>query len=286
MNTPHSPHSQHATNSAGASSAPKSTPLPFAQMLRLSRLNALGMLDEPERRAYEATFRVLPGPQADRLRELESRYADLSHLLPEVSPVASLRERTLDAVEDEASAELDVLARLAPAQHVKTRGVHQVWRVAALCSTAAAIAFGVFMFQTSHEVTRLYSAAEQQRITDYVRNVYGTSFMADLSSAKLRLVQLDAPVDSPNAPSARVFANPASGYATLVVSNMPLDFERYQLVATGADGSSRVVHTFTATGGRATLRFKWEVSPGERIAIVPVGPADARPLVEGIIASG
>ncbi|MCW5757247.1 MAG: hypothetical protein KIT54_08440 [Phycisphaeraceae bacterium] len=117
-------------------------------LIELAVLDALGMLEPGEAEQFEAAFRAAPPATQERVRAEQSRLADLERLLPNVAPSAHLRERVLLAVREAVLAaavarasEIDDdsdLLRLRP-----TRGVTSIWRVAAIASAAACVAFGV-----------------------------------------------------------------------------------------------------------------------------------------------
>jgi|GEM_PF-635003 len=131
-------------------------------LIELAALDALALLDEPERVAFErALASATPGVQAHVRRE-QARLAHLEMLLPAVEPPADLRDRVIHAVR---TASVDELAeellgagavrhaggRVGPSL-LPSRRVSPVWRASSIGFATAAVVFGAFIvwLQNSH----------------------------------------------------------------------------------------------------------------------------------------
>lgn len=117
-------------------------------LIELAVLDALGMLDDAESAAFDAAFKAAPPATQDRVLNEQARLANLEGLLPDVQPAADMRARVITAVREAMLA--DAIAKASEADDTdsplsirKSHGVSSVWRIGAIASAAAAIAFGV-----------------------------------------------------------------------------------------------------------------------------------------------
>ncbi|MEQ8317702.1 MAG: hypothetical protein RIE77_02580 [Phycisphaerales bacterium] len=117
-------------------------------LIELAVLDALGMLDDAESKAFDAAFKAAPPATQERVLSEQARLANLQGLLPDVEPAADMRDRVVTAVREAMLA--DAIAKASEAEDVdgplsirRSRGVSRVWRISAIASAAAAVAFGV-----------------------------------------------------------------------------------------------------------------------------------------------
>ncbi|MBZ0173440.1 MAG: hypothetical protein K8E66_13735, partial [Phycisphaerales bacterium] len=146
------------------------------ELLESALLDALSLLDEEEREAFNEAFEAAPPHLQAQVRREQTRLARMESLLPDVVPPAALRARVIEAVraaiagrqlaEAERVLKLhdpDTISRLPAVAH--RRKVAAVWRAIALGCATAAIVFGLLLFQLSG----LYD--ETQSLED---RMYGT----------------------------------------------------------------------------------------------------------------
>lgn len=181
-------------------------------LFELSQLDALGLLDEQERAAFDAAFLAAPPEIRAQLRREQARWVTTDFVGCDAEPpeglrdavladigVAAMRGRVLDAVHREIArvqgspASLEtVLAhaggRAGPAI-MPVRRVSPVWRAAALGFASAAVAFAGM---TLYERDRIDQMARDSRTVGEVVAVPGigdTVFNADVSKIVLDAAQ-------------------------------------------------------------------------------------------------
>jgi hypothetical protein len=199
-------------------------PWSTAELLEASTLDALGLLDEQERRQFEEGFAVatptvkamLRAHQSMALRSYEAQLPSVK--LPTSQPSPSLRQRVIEAIlsaareaptsvlarigpsggepqpaEAQELAELERLSRLAEAGTGRSRRVHAVWRAAAIGCMAAAVLFGVVSVQLWGQFRRLDSQIRTNTVAEVFAKEFGPRFEASLMNPQTRFVQFEAP---------------------------------------------------------------------------------------------
>src|SRR6185295_18619069 len=114
------------------------------ELLESAHLDAMGLLDETEQKAFEDGFRgASPGVQA-QIRAEQSRWARTSARMIDEEPPASLKPRVLarvaEAIEDEAAPVAGAIGRggvILPIQNASR--VSPLWRAAAIGFATAAV---------------------------------------------------------------------------------------------------------------------------------------------------
>lgn len=307
-------------NAEGSGSLPggaigKGRPWTTAELLELSSLDALGLLDEQERRQYEEGFAastpavkaMLRAHQSMELRAHEAR-------LPLVAPPASLRERVIGAVLSVARqgpgavlarigpsggevgdasvvgsademAELDRLSRLAEGGRGRSRRVHALWRAAAIGCMAAAVLFGVVSVQLWGQFRRLDTAIRSNTVAEVFAKEFGPRFEASLMSPQTRFVQFEAGEKrlGPGGPQAVAVLLLENGgkagqlFARDLPQNTPMT-----LSVVSSDGSARrPVLTFVTTDARAVHQLaNLQIPDGSRLELH--ASAEQTPLLRSI----
>lgn len=69
------------------------------ELLEHAHMDALGLLDDEDRAAFDAAFRAAPPALREQVRAEQARMARMESTLPRVTPDASLRDRVVMAVE-------------------------------------------------------------------------------------------------------------------------------------------------------------------------------------------
>lgn len=269
-------------------------------------LYSLGLLDDQEQASYESTLLAAqPTVRAHVLAEAR-RMADLGDLLPPDQPSPELRDLVLAAVRA-GMREQEVEQRLAaapiagritpqstqPAANARkysqptlprSRGVHPVWRAAAIGLAGATIALTVI---SSNVRDIQHTAAEGARIAQLYKDTGAEFVNATLFDANTKRVTLTpASADSPNNAVASVWHNPDWSSARLFVKNLraqPGD-EPYRLVVLDADGNIvREVAEFRPTGEVQDIGININLNTESRLAIYQNmrDTIDAQPLLQG-----
>lgn len=260
--TPH--HNQH-------SSQPHAAYTP-AELLELASADALGLLDEQERKDFETAFAAASPRVQQLIRDqqlLEARQQIAS--LPEVIQPMSLRERVLSKVYGLISAESGVAGRIdrslvdpsldrrlsqsLPA----TRHVSRWWRAGAIGSLAAVVALGVMTLQMRGTLDKINQDIRTNLSADIVRQDFGVRFEAALTSPGARLVQFvaaDATAESADGPKVALLINPATKSGQLVCRNLP-DARGLVLTMVMPDGETKqVLTTFAPSNSRAFVQIE------------------------------
>lgn len=151
------------------------------QLIELSILDAMGLLDEDERQQFELSFRrATPAIQAHVRRE-QTRLSRIESLLPAVEAPAGLRALVLDAVRAHMVSEVadDGVSDLVIPMTRSTR-VHALWRAGAIGLAAASIVLGFTTFVFQSQFDSLTKLTQQGSIVDSMAREYGAAFVHDL----------------------------------------------------------------------------------------------------------
>ncbi len=273
-------------------------------------LYTLGFLDDQEQAQYESALAAAPAEVRARVRAEARRMADLGDLLPSDQPDPELRDLVIAAVRA-GMREQEVERRLAasgPAAGVagritpgsarenrsgrrysqptlpRVRGVHPVWRAAAIGLAGATIALTVI---SANVRDMQQTAAEGVRIAQLYEKTGAEFVNATLFDANTKRVTL-TPVsaDTPNNAVASVWHNPDWGSARLFIKNLrpqPGD-EPYRLVVLDAEGNIvREVAEFRPTGEVQDISISVNLSTESRLAIYQniQDALDAQPVLRG-----
>lgn len=252
-------------------------------LIELSLLDAIGLLDDDERAAFERGFAASPPAIQAQIRREQTRLSQLDFLLPDVAPPAHLRSVVLDAVR-KAMAETAVGAEegaaFTPAL-VPSRRVSPLWRAGAVGFATAAVVFGVTTVQMKRDYDDLEKIIRNNMFTDQTLAGLGGAFQELIFNPNIQHV-----VFKPSSPSVHGMAvlllDTESGAASLVCRNLPAEGGReYQLVVVNNDGvpGARLAG-FTSTG-LTTQPIKVKLTNGQRLAILP--PSDPGAPIPGAV---
>ncbi len=278
-------------------------------------LYTLGFLDDREQAEYESALTAAQPRVRAHVQAEARRMADLGDLLPSDQPSPELRDLVLAAVRagmreqevEQRLAAATIAGRITPQTNSQTnsqtraqpatgtrkysqpalprnRGVHPVWRAAAIGLAGATIVLTVI----SANVRDIqHSAADGARIAQLYEKTGAEFVNATLFDANTKRVTL-TPVssESPNNAVASVWHNPDWGSARLFVKNLrpqPGD-EPYRLVVLDADGNIvREVAEFRPTGEVQDIGITINLNTESRLAIYQNlrDAIDAQPLLQG-----
>jgi anti-sigma-K factor RskA len=154
------------------------------EMIEYALLDAVGLLEESEREAFERAFNGAAPAIRAQVRREQTRFAHIEMLLPDVAPPAHLRAAVLEAVR---KAMADEAAQPASLSFVppmtRSRQVSRWWRAGSLgLATAAA----VFM------MTTMYLWTERSQLKNLrTRDAMLADLTAQLGPGRVRDVLLD-----------------------------------------------------------------------------------------------
>jgi len=253
-------------------------------LLEMTMLHTLGMLDDDECAAYEAAFAAASPHVQMNIRAEAERMADLGALMPESEPRDELRDIVIAAVRaavhersndhrlaserHAAPAVAGTISRASYAQPKLNRSprVHRVWRATSIGLAAAVVAMTVVTIN----IQQTYNHAGGNAFIAKIYDTYGGEFVDDtMFDASTKRVVLASNSEA-SIMGASVFANPDWESARLLVKNLrqqPGD-EPYRLVVLDADGNLvREVTTFSSNGSVQSIDIKVNLNTENRLAI-------------------
>ena len=224
------------------------------ELLELASLDALGLLDEDERAAFERGFQMAPPSLQAQIRREQARLARAEALLPDVEPSASLRARVLACVREAIQTVGTTRSGRFVPPLLPSRGVSPLWRAAAVGSVAAAIVLGLTTLQIQtkvREINGLISANAQE--ADWVRE-FGPRFRNMIYDPSTTLVQFDraadAARDSQDVAGQAVILVDGEGTGLFLSKDLPPSPNGYALVPVNEDGSlGRPILVIDSTAG-------------------------------------
>jgi anti-sigma-K factor RskA len=262
-------------------------------LLELASLDALGLLDEDERRQFEAAFQAASPALRAQVRREQARTADLSDILPRAEAPAGLRARVLAAVGEAIAAvggsrdENDVVARL-EARHFAMRGyVTPLWRAACIgFATATVVLLGVG-YSMHSDYQRTYQAFRSSETAAQLARDAGPKFADFIAQPDTQRFALRTVSDTAGpSRTAAVYINPQTREGVLYCKGLKGYEGEFRLVL--IDESGKVASVLARFESKGEAEFKSleserirELAPGMKMAIT-VGdtPADAaQPLM-------
>ncbi len=207
------------------------------ELLELASLDALGLLDDHEREAFEKAFGAAPPPVQAQIRREQARISRADQYLPEVEAPVSLRAKVLAAVHQ--AMEAVTGARRSAASFpslLPSRGVSPVWRGTAIACAAAALVFGFAGLRIYSDVKDVNSYLQSNQWADAFKNM-GPQFASKFLAADTQFVGF-APVaqDAGVKATARLMIDPKTRTGYLYLADLPKTAGAYKLVVVGANG--------------------------------------------------
>jgi hypothetical protein len=256
------------------------------ELIEMASLDAMGLLDDQEREAFERAFGAASATVQRQVRREQGRLADAEALLPDVEPAAGLRARVIYAVRDAmrgvaARDGSDVLARLAPAGVALRRNVSPLWRAACIGFATATVVLMAAGFSLQREWSRAAAASQDGDLASLITKDLGSQFANALTNPNTtRMAFVPASLDADvRSGSASIYLDAETGMAWLICNQMPVIEGAYRLAV--LDPAGQVVETiaeFAYTGGvRGHQIQNLAMKPGSMLAIV--APQSASPLL-------
>lgn len=253
------------------------TPMKTQELIELAVLDAMGLLDEQEREAFDSAFAAAaPAIQAQVRRE-QTRLSVSEHLLPDVEPPAGLRAMVLEAVRKAMA-----LPTTAGGRHrhmralslglTPSRQVSPIWRAASVGFAAAAVTFGVTFLINLGEFDRLAKAVESDRLLSDMQGAVGSSYVVSLLTDSQTEARTLVPMPGVTRGEARLWINPTWGEgegAMLAMSNLPTVKDNTIYICTYAGGTlgETPVHQFQAQPGVQMVNFRAPETRTTRLAL-------------------
>jgi len=249
------------------------------ELLELASLDALGLLDDDERQAFERAFQAASPALQAQIRREQARLARAEALLPDVEAPPSLRARVLaavrEAIQSVGAGRRDAAARALPPL-MPSRGVSPIWRAVAIGAAAAAMVFGFTTLRIRTEVetiNKLISANAQE--AEWVRE-FGARFSDIFDHPSTRFVQFTTVAHDGGASGRAVIMVDSEGAGMFCARDLPPNpYGKYALVPVLADGTlGQPVALFeTPPGGtrhnERILNFEAATANAASLAVIP-----------------
>lgn len=244
-------------------------------LLEHAHLDALGMLDEQEAAAFEATFQAATPAVKAHIREEQARWASQQVLLSNEAPSDDLRSRCLGAV-DRAAAQAahDELAADAPEFELRSpRRVASGWRTGGVALLCACLVLGVAFLKVYNDNVEM-----QDRLTNDSHITAWTSLWGNGQQMTDMLFAKDTRhaffTNAPTAPAsfhgqASLFANEAWAKARLFVGGLPAQpGENFRLVVLSeGDKIEKELAVLAPSAGLQTIQVAG-IKAGMKLALV------------------
>lgn len=255
------------------------------ELLELASLDALGLLDEHEREAFDRAFAAAaPAVQAQVRRE-QARISRADQYLPEVEAPVSLRAKVLAAVQQAMDAVTG--ARRAAASIpslLPSRGVSPVWRGAAIACAAAALVFGFAGLRIYSYVKDVNSFLQSNQLADTYGQM-GARFQTVYMAPDTQFVGFASVAkDSVGKSGARLMIDPKTRTGYLHCANLPKVSGLYSLVIVDEKGNVAKALVQFESGGPVIEKVIPELSmeSGENFAILApnADPSKGAPILK------
>lgn len=243
------------------------------ELIEQAVLDALGILEPEEQRAFEKALASANDDVKAQVREEQERMLDLEELLPDEAPRAELRDMVLSAVRAamrEESARPTIAGRVGPAGAGRgfrpAKRVSPVWRAAAIALGAATVA----MMAVTYQIQQSFSQANDRALVDALYENLGAEYVEDMlfdeGTARISMQRVS---ETAGRAEAAIWHNPdwTSPRMFLTKVNTQAD-ERLRLVVLDSEGNVvREVSEFSATGELVGMEIPVNVTPGIRVAL-------------------
>lgn len=239
-------------------------------LLEHAHLDALGLLDERDKAAFEAALATAPAGVRAQVRSEQARWATMETLLPDAEPPAELRERVLDAVHEA------ILER--SGQALALSGVKRVspwWRVGAISMLAAAavLGFAFVSVYTSYQSVTRDNGVFGERMLSVIGTGTETRDIFYNPSTVHRVFENVAAGEFNG--QAALYSNPDWPSAKIVCSLPAKEGLVYRVVLLDAQGNVADELIEAASGVNTAVNIGRRVAPGSRIAIASVARGSA-----------
>lgn len=247
------------------------------ELMEQASLDAYGLLDEQEQASFDRTLASCPPAIAAQVRREQLRVAKEGLHLPDVDPPAGLRSRVLAAMrlQSAGDAERDVYSM---PEILPSRGVHPVWRLAAIASVAASVVLGMGAGYLHLQYRDINSALTTNQVNTQIAEEFGARFTAMFMSEHTRLHAF-VRADDGLGVEAALMNNPEMGGAIFAVHGFPpSETASYTLAVVSSDGQIlRTLTSFRPLGsGFSSYQIRnADLNTGTRLVVLPAGATSA-----------
>ncbi len=249
------------------------------QLIELALLDACGVLEADELERFEAAFASAPESIKAQIRREQSRFADQSELLPNVTPRPELRRLVVDAVRRAAGTSINAdslrFERMissgagpTPAD-IHRRRVMPAWRAAAIVLAATTVFGGVLSLELRNQIDQMGSKITSITSADLFLRFGEMPGLRDaMLSASSDRVKFK-PVESSLAATAAIYTNTETSRSYIVCNRLPvLKDGQYELVVLDDDQNYvSTITTFVSNGETDGHEFAFTSALSGNVAI-------------------
>ena len=261
------------------------------QLLEMALLDACGLLETDELERFEAAFAEAPESIKAQIRREQSRFADQSELLPDVTPRPELRRLVVDAVRRAAGTAVtaDTLrfermvntgAVPMPAD-IHRRRVMPFWRAAAIVLAVTTVFGGVLSLEMRNQIDEMGNRISSINSADLFLRYGNMPGLQDAMFGPNSERVLFKPVDPSAEAMAAVFTDTQTSRSYFVCNRLPvLEEGQYELVLLNDDQNYvSTITTFTSNGETDGHEFAFTSDLRGNVAIATRTASGALELV-------
>jgi hypothetical protein len=275
------------------------------QLLEYASLDALGLLDDEERRAFDEAFAASPPAVQAQVRREQQRFASTAEdLLPDVAPPPGLRFRVLSAVREAIAgvgAGLNGNTSASPALHAADNDASLVaqrsrswwnsaalWRAACIGFATASVVLSVFfsaVYERNRDLSREFQAGMSQTAVMALGGSVAQVGVAERRESRV-FEAMEGMLGLENA-FARLDVDLDTGRASFWFRQFPVTNAEYRLVILQPSGETNDLATFVALGTSGLESVDVPVDNLDRLAIKgPVEDGGAERVIMRLAAAG
>ena len=246
------------------------------ELLESAQLDALGLLDEQDREAFERAFQAAPEALKKQIRREQERLCRIDALLPQVDLPDALWPKVKDAVraaQATAIAEVEAAGLASPVRPLpmtRSAGVHRVWRAAAIGFATAAVVLGAVTIHLRMTAENQVRLAVEEGIAQGTINVFGAEYLNEILYGRDSLRYVMVPSRDGVRGDAAVFTNPKwNDSAILYCSAAAPEGRTLRLVELNDDGSiGRQFAEFESAGAQMRRKVNLQGAEPKKLALV------------------
>lgn len=256
------------------------------ELIELAVLDAMGLLDEEEREAFDAAFSAAAPALQAQIRREQTRLSVSADFLPDVEPPAGLRALVLEAVRK-------AMALPAPRKHrharamtlglLPSRQVSPLWRAASVGFAAAAVVFGLTFLHLRGQFDELAIAVESDRLISEMQGAVGSPYVVALLTDPETVTREFTPVAGVTRGHARLWTHPQWGEgdeSLLAMANLPTSSGPFRVYTYESGALGEQLHEFEGQAGFQMVKFSSPLARTARLAIAaPDENNNYRPLL-------
>jgi hypothetical protein len=231
------------------------------ELLENASLDALGLLEDEEREAFETAFRSATPEIQSQIRREQLRVAEMDRFLPDVEPPAGLRARVLAAVREAIAAvapgsvDRDTSPVYGPPILGITLRATPVWRAACIGFATATVVLSASFAWMTHQNRQMSSLTGSNEVLGELHDSLGARGLDILARAAVRPVAFESTDVATASTVAQIYLDPDTGEALLLAKGLPASKTEYRLVVRNPDDSHTRLDQFQSTGGTVAHVF-------------------------------